>query len=129
MEIAYSIEYILSQIDKIQQQAELLNTALEKLSQMSDGDSGEPGAPGNIQGQAKARGFADIVKCRETTNQKMLDLYEKMYDDLKLQKVNANTELIQTMLDKALEQVDMASEDKAEMVYKITKLLTGVTDK
>ena len=82
-ESIYNIEYILSQIAKIQEQTEYLNDALEKLSQMGDGESGAPGSPGNIQGQAKAQAFADIVRCRETTNQKMLSLYEKMYDDLK----------------------------------------------
>lgn len=79
----YNIEYILSQIEKIQEQTDYLNNALEKLSQMGDGDSGNPGAPGNIQGKAKAQAIGDIVRCRETTNQKMLSLYEKMYDDLK----------------------------------------------
>ena len=82
-ECAYSIEYILSQIVKIQEQTEYLNTAIEKLSLMGDGESGGPGSPGNIQGQAKAQAIGDIVRCRETTNQKMLSLYEKMYDDLR----------------------------------------------
>lgn len=79
----YSIEYILEQVAKIQEQTEYLNQVIEKLSAMDDGDSGECGSPGNIQGQAKAEAFGDIVRCRETTNQQMLKLYEKMYDDLK----------------------------------------------
>lgn len=47
------------------------------------GECGHPGSPDNIQGQAKAQAICDIVKCRETTNQQMLSMYEKMYDDLK----------------------------------------------
>ncbi len=82
-ESLYSIDYILSQIAKIQEQTEYLNKALEQLSQMSDGDSGGAGAPGNILGEAKAQAIGDVVRCRETTNQKMLSLYEKMYDDLR----------------------------------------------
>jgi len=83
VENIYNIDYVLSQIAKMQEQTEYLNTALEKLSVMGDGDSGDCGAPGNIQGQAKANAIADIVKYRETTNQRILSLYEKMYDDLK----------------------------------------------
>ena len=44
-ESIYSIEYILSQIAKIQEQTEYLNIAIEKLSQMGDGE-------GNMQCQA-----------------------------------------------------------------------------
>lgn len=81
--VEYSIPYILEQIAAIQQETAYLNEAIEKLSKMSDGDSGSPGAPGNLQGQAKAMAFETIVQCRETTNQQMLRMYEKMYDDLK----------------------------------------------
>lgn len=49
---------------------------------MSDGDSGDSGSPGNVQGQAKAEAFGVIVKSRETTNQQILRLYEKMYMEL-----------------------------------------------
>lgn len=79
----YSIEYILEQVAKIQEQTEYLNKTIEKLSAMDDGDSGDGDSPGNILGQAKAQAFGDIVRCRETTNQQLLKLYEKMYDDLK----------------------------------------------
>ena len=82
-ESLYNVDYILSQITKIQEQTEYLNNALEQLSQMSDGDSGSAGAPGNILGEAKARAIGDVVRCRETTNQKILSLYERMYDDLR----------------------------------------------
>ncbi len=82
-ETMYNIDYVLSEIGKIQEHTEHLVIALEKLSMMGDGDSGDCGAPGNIQGQAKAKAFSDIVKYRETTNQQLLSLFEKMYDDLK----------------------------------------------
>lgn len=81
-EVEYSIPYILKQIAAIQQETAYLNEAIEKLSGMGDGDSGSPGAPGNLQGQAKAMAFETIVQCRETTNQQMLRIYEKMYDNL-----------------------------------------------
>lgn len=39
--------------------------------------------PGDIAGQAKANAAMEIVKSRENTNQKLIDAYLKMYDDLK----------------------------------------------
>lgn len=81
-EVEYSIPYILKQIAAIQQETAHLDEAIDKLSDMGDGDSGGPGSPGNLQGQAKAKAFADIVRCRETTNQQMLRMYEKILDHL-----------------------------------------------
>lgn len=87
----YTIPWLLRQIAAIQAETEYLNEALVKLAAMSDGDSGEPGSPGNIQGQAKAEAFGDIVRCRETTNQQLLRLYEKMYDDLRVENPNRSS--------------------------------------
>lgn len=112
----YNIENILSQIAKIQEQTDYLNNALEKLSQMGDGESGNPGAPGNIQGQAKAQAMGDIVRCRETTNQKMLSLYEKMYDDLSGKKV---------LKDKALSALEKCAGDQ-NLMDKISGALTEI---
>ena len=81
--VEYSIPYILKQIAAIQQETGYLYSAISNLAAMSDGDSGDSCSPGNLQGQAKAMAFETIVQCRETTNQQMLRIYEKMYDDLK----------------------------------------------
>lgn len=78
-----SMNYVLDQIEKIAAQTDLLNNAIEKLGQMADGDNADHMSPGNTLGQAKAEAIGDIVRCRETTNQQLLKLYEKMYDDLK----------------------------------------------
>lgn len=120
-ESVYNIEYILSQIAKIQEQTEYLNNALEKLSQMGDGESGNPGSPGNIQGQAKAQAICDIVRCRETTNQKMLSLYEKMYDDLKPLNENKKLDVLEKLAQIAANTDDFASE-KSEMLDYIRQI-------
>lgn len=80
--VEYSIPYILRQIAAIQADTAQMNLVVEKLAAMSDGDSGEPGSPGNIQGKAKAEALAGVIRLRETTYQQILRLYEKMYDDL-----------------------------------------------
>lgn len=120
-ESVYNIEYILSQIAKIQEQTEYLNIALKKLSQMGDGESGSPGSPVNIQGQAKAQAIADIVRCRETTNQKMLSLYEKMYDDLKPDNENKKLDVLENLAQIAANTDDFASE-KSEMLDTIRQI-------
>lgn len=80
MKITYSVEYILTKMAEIQAETAYLNEALTKLSTMNDGDSGEADAPGNILGAEKAKALGDIVRCRETTNQQMLRIYEKILD-------------------------------------------------
>ena len=78
----HTIPWLLSQIAALQAETSYIHEVIEKLFAMSDGDSGDPGSPGNIQGCAKAKALGDIVKCRETTNQQLLSFYNKAYDDL-----------------------------------------------
>lgn len=73
---------ILTRINNIINQTGYITSAFESLAGMEDGDSGSPGSPGNVLGEAKANAIATVVQCRETTNQQILRLYEKMYDDL-----------------------------------------------
>ncbi len=73
-----TMEYLLGKIDEIAQQTEYLNTAIDRLGQMKTGNG-----PGDVAGEAQAQAIGDVVRCRETTNQQLLKLYEKMYDDLK----------------------------------------------
>ena len=78
--VEYSIPYILRQVAAIQADTAYLREVLSKLTVATD--SGDSGSPGNVQGQAKAEAFGVIVKSRETTNQQILRLYEKMYMEL-----------------------------------------------
>lgn len=73
---------ILQRINNIVNQTSYITHVCETLAAMSDGDSGESCSPGNVMGEAKANALAGIVQSRETTNQQILRLYEKMYDDL-----------------------------------------------
>ncbi len=125
--VTYSVEYILTQIAEIQNETAYLNEALAKLSTMSDGDSGGAGSTGNILGAEKAKSFGDIVRCRETTNQQMLRMYEKMYDNLTTSKQSANSEAdkwntICKLADIACNGDDFASE-RAEMLDSIRQIL------
>ena len=77
-----TVEDILQHINNMVNQTGYIGEAYEAFKTMGDGDSGDCGAPGNIMGKAKAEAIATVVQCRETTNQQILKLYEKMYDDL-----------------------------------------------
>lgn len=79
------MNYIFDQIRTIQNQTDYLLAAIDGLAGMSDGESGDMYAPGNIMGQAKATAFGDMVRCRETTNQQLLNFYMSVYNDLKSQ--------------------------------------------
>ncbi|MBQ7844708.1 MAG: hypothetical protein IJ392_01005 [Clostridia bacterium] len=73
---------ILQHINSIVSQTSYITSALEGLQAMGDGEVGDSFAPANVQGKAKADGIAAVVQSRETTNQQILHLYEKMYDDM-----------------------------------------------
>ncbi len=81
-DVEYSIPYLLRQIALLQSDISYLKEVIEKLANMPDGDSGAAYSPGNVQGQAKAEALKTVIQCRETTNQQILRLYEKMYDNL-----------------------------------------------
>ena len=82
----YSIDYILEQLERITAQSEHLSKALDVLGAMDDGHNAEPYSPGNTIGPAKAAAIGETVRSREATNQQIIRLYEKMYDDLKTMK-------------------------------------------
>ena len=73
---------ILDRIDKIQRDTSELRNAINALQLMSDGDNAGPGSPGNTAAEAKAHAIADVIRCRETTNQQLLAFYESVYKDL-----------------------------------------------
>ncbi|MBQ4605632.1 MAG: hypothetical protein IJB15_02940 [Clostridia bacterium] len=73
-----NISYVLDRIEAVRRDTEYLQKTIEALDNMAVGQG-----PGDVAGEEKAKALADVVRCRETTNQKLLDLYTKMYDDLK----------------------------------------------
>ena len=74
-----SINYILAQMERIAADTKYIESALEKLGNMA-----LPDAPvsSNISGHSAAQAIGNIIVSRETTNQRLLQMYERMYDDL-----------------------------------------------
>lgn len=77
-----TVQDILVRIASIVNQTSYIAEVAEALKTMGDGDSGDSCSPGNLMGQAKAEALGAIVTTREATNQQILKLYEKMYDDM-----------------------------------------------
>lgn len=96
-----TVEYILSQIEGIRKDSEYLNSVIEKIGQYE-----EITLPGNLPDHmnspvgivTKAEGLRDIVRCRETTNQKLIEFYGKVYDDIKPANNNALNSFIIEMI-------------------------------
>lgn len=108
-----NVGYILKQMAAIQQDNAHIYEALTVITRMPQGDSGEPGSPGDIAGQAKATAIADVVRCRETTNQKLLAFYEKVYDDIGDKKVDEILRIFEKV-----QSTDMASEQKVNVTIR-----------
>lgn len=91
-----TVNYILEQLEKIASQTEYLHKAITELGQMDASGSA------NIGNQAKAQALGDVVKCRETTNQKLIAFYEKLYSELNPQySMKERAFLIVERMDKA----------------------------
>lgn len=85
-----TMDYVLEQIEKVSTEKEYLHNAISELSKISSaGSSGVIDVP---------QALAVIVQSREQTNQKLLSLYEKMYDDLKSQSIPSEKERRISML-------------------------------
>jgi hypothetical protein len=114
----FSIEYTLEQIENIAAQTEYLNSAVEALRQMSDGENAPAYSPGNEAGKAKAQSIADTVRSREATNQQLLRIYEKIYDDLKpVKPAQPKREVDVAILDSFVEAAsDMSPGEKAKFL-------------
>ncbi len=74
-------EYALEQIELISKNTGYLTEALQVLSQMIPA-----GGAGDIAGAEKARAIGNSVVAREETNRRLIEFYQKLYDEFKPQK-------------------------------------------
>lgn len=88
-----SMEYILSRIDRIIADTGHVNMAMSALENMPVNISPEGGSGD----QAKAQAVADSVKAREATNQQIIRLLEKMYDDIKPKPLDRETQKLENI--------------------------------
>lgn len=82
-------KFILEQITKIASDTAHITEALNSLKDV------QSIGPGDIGAEEKAKGIADVVRCRETTNQQLLAFYTKLYNDLTAPKKDPMIEKIE----------------------------------
>lgn len=73
---------IFEELKQLRTEKDYIFSALSTLEKIPSHGGGEAYSPDDVAGQAKAEAIQGIVCCRETTNQKLIALYEKMYDDI-----------------------------------------------
>jgi len=96
-----TINYVLEQIEKIQNQTDHIGMALAALGNMvPKTNSTTP----DVAGAEQAEAIAEVVESREATNQKLIAFYEKMYDDLKPKEESAKNKALE-MLSKIVTEV------------------------
>ena len=86
----YTIESVMQCMKKILDDTQYIKDAIFNVTEIPSGDAGDCGRPGDIAGKAKAEAISTIVREREDTNQKLIDFYNKVYNDLKAQQFSAS---------------------------------------
>ena len=76
-----TMEYILGKIEEIANDTFHIHEAIDTISQIKST------GPGDVGTQEQTKAIGDIVKARETTNQRLIAFYERLYDDLKPQDI------------------------------------------
>ena len=72
-----TMNYVLGKLEEISMGQAYVTEAITELGKIKSG------GPGDVGTQEQAKAISEVVKARETTNQRLIALYEKMYDDLK----------------------------------------------
>ena len=86
----YTIESVMQCMKKILDDTQYIKDTIFNVTEIPSGDAGDCGSPGDIAGKAKAEAISTIVRERENTNQKLIDFYNKVYNDLKAQQFSAS---------------------------------------
>ena len=96
-----TVDYLLGKLEEITLGQAFLTDAITEIGKM------KTAGPGDIATQEQAKAIGEIIKARETTNQKLVALYSKMYDDL--------MEKQTTFAEKAMKALEKAADDEDKM--------------
>lgn len=103
---------ILQRIDMLIGETSYLREGVDALAKL-ESHVAEAYSPGDIGTQAKAMAIASVVENREETNQKLIDLLQRMYDDVSTtphaglaQRQGENTKLVERLIDQSAEMSD-----------------------
>ena len=97
-----TMDYLLGKLEEISLGQSFVTDAISELGKMKSG------GPGDVGTQEQAKAVGEIIKAREMTNQKLIALYEKMYDDL--------TSKQTTLKEMAMQALEKAADDEGKIV-------------
>ena len=105
-----TMDYLLGKLEEISLGQAFLTDAISELGKMKSG------GPGDVGTQEQAKAVGEIIKAREATNQKLIALYEKMYDDLKPREESVKMKALDMLSGIVKEMAFYESEQAAEMI-------------
>ena len=83
----YSLAYALDQLERIANDTSAVMEALKTIASLEN-----EGTPTGGSAEALAKAAAEVIRCRETTNQKLIEFYRGMVDDLKPKKESCGSD-------------------------------------
>ena len=112
-----TMDYLLGKLEEISLGQAFLTDAISELGKMKSG------GPGDVGTQEQAKALGEIIKAREATNQKLIALYEKMYDDLKPREESVKMKALDMLSVVVREAGFYESEQAAEMIFNILETI------
>lgn len=116
----YTYEYALQQIEKIANDTSYVKEALKVIADMEPSDAPN----GGMGDAARGNAIAEAVRSREETNRKLIEFYNKMYDDLKPNKSNnpSSKEIMQQMLIEKISNINIGDiDDQSDFIEKLMR--------
>ena len=112
--------------EKIQNQTDHIGMALAALGNMvPKTNSTTP----DVAGAEQAEAIAEVVESREATNQKLIALYEKMYDEVRKTDEERKADIAKNTFSELtlkIDKLDMRPQDKISAVLEITESIKEV---
>lgn len=118
-----NMEYVLSRIDQILEEKEYIKEAIDSINNMKLNTSPE-GGRGDM---ARAAAISAAIQARETTNQDILKMLNKMYDNLNPPKENNST--VDKKIKLAEDLIKTAIEYEITNLPEVTESITSMMDK
>ncbi len=115
--VQFDLSYVLQQLERITKDTDYIRDALARFDGVIDGAMGV--------------GIGNLVQAREQTNRRLIDLYEKMYDDLcgnKTATSASNKTLLQDSLDKIIDAIGACDESDEEKLSVLRDAMENVID-
>lgn len=119
-----SIDYILEKIEKLDSDMQYLYDAIKAVGEIPSG--ADAGPAGDVAGAEKAKALADIVKCRETTKQQMLNFYTGLLDDLRTEKQESDRQTAFRIIMQVIGDDSMSADERITLMEKFDDSLSTI---